>query len=160
MERVNYIKGMFVALSAAIGAKLGLLWMIVPFVLMCMIIDYATGCLAARKEKVISSKTGMWGIVKKLGYGIEIVIGLIIDYLIINISSYIGIKVPRCSFFALVIAVWIIANEIRSILENLVRLEVSLPPFLEPVVSAFKVAVEKKGQAVVDSIKNNEEIEQ
>lgn len=54
-------------------------------------------------------------------------------------------------------AIWLICNEIISILENINDIGVTLPPFLQPIVSNLKSQVEKK--AVVEDINNNSERE-
>ena len=54
-------------------------------------------------------------------------------------------------------AIWLICNEIISILENINDIGVTLPPFLQPIVSNLKSQVEKK--AAVEDINNNSERE-
>lgn len=54
-------------------------------------------------------------------------------------------------------AIWLICNEIISILENINDIGVTLPPFLQPIVSNLKSQVEKK--AAVEDINNNSEKE-
>lgn len=58
---------------------------------------------------------------------------------------------------ACVVAIWLICNEIISILENINDIGVTLPPFLQPIVSNLKSQVEKK--AAVEDINNNSEKE-
>lgn len=54
-------------------------------------------------------------------------------------------------------AIWLICNEIISILENINDIGVTLPPFLQPIVSNLKSQVEKK--AAIEDINNNSEKE-
>lgn len=65
MEKANYIKAFIVSIGAFLSAKLGMLYVVIPFLLIAMVGDYITGMLAAKKENNTNSKTGMWGIVKK-----------------------------------------------------------------------------------------------
>ena len=155
MEKINYIKGIVVGIGAFLSAKLGLLYMVIPLLLVCMIIDYLTGMLAAKKEQKISSKVGRWGIVKKLMYMIEVAVGVIVDWTIINVASNLGIRVPTATFFGLLVAIWIIFNELVSILENLTRLETPMPTFLINIVKNFKVTVEKQGNNLNQEVGNN-----
>ena len=152
MEKINYVKAIIATIGAFLAEKLGILWIIIPMLLACSIVDYITGMLAAKKEGVISSKTGMWGIVKKLLYYIEVAIAILIDWTIINVAKSIGVEVPITTFFGLLVAIWIMINELVSILENLTRLETPMPSFLVRIVSNFKIAVEKSGDKLADSV--------
>ena len=66
-----------------------------------------------------------------------------------------GIKVPTVTFFGLLVAIWLLINELISILENLTRIGTPMPPFLVKVVSAFKVAVENSGDSLADTVDEN-----
>lgn len=155
MEKANYIKAFIISVGTFLSAKLGILYIVIPFLLVVMITDYITGMLAAKKEGTTNSKTGMWGVIKKLMYGVEVAVGMIVDWLIINIGASIGINFPTVTFFGLLVAIWLIINELISILENLTRLEAPMPPFLVKIVSSFKVAVEKSGDTLADAVDNN-----
>ena len=144
-----------VSIGAFLSAKLGLLYVIIPLLTIAMIVDYITGMLASKKEGSTNSKTGMWGIVKKLMYAVEVAAGMIVDWLIINVCSSIGINFPTVTFFGLLVAIWLIINELISILENLIRLDAPMPPFLIKIVSTFKVAVEKSGDTLVNTVESN-----
>ncbi len=155
MEKANYIRALMVSIGAFLSAKLGLLYVIIPLLTIAMIVDYITGMLASKKEGSTNSKTGMWGIVKKLMYAVEVAVGMIVDWLIINVCSSIGINFPTVTFFGLLVAIWLIINELISILENLIRLDAPMPPFLINIVSTFKVAVEKSGDTLVNTVESN-----
>ncbi len=151
MERVYcYFKLFIAGIGAFLSAKLGLLYIVLPFLIVAMVVDYLTGRAASKKEGTINSKVGAWGIFKKLMYGVEVLVGIIVDWLIINVTTAIGINMPTVTFFGLLVAIWLIINELTSILENLVRLEVPMPPFLVKIVSNFKVAVEKSGDSLAE----------
>ena len=145
MDKYNYIKVFIAGIGAFLSAKLGLLYIVIPLLLVCMIVDYLTGMLASKKEGTISSKIGRWGIVKKIMYMVEVAVGVIVDWTIINVAVSLNVKVPQCTFFGLLVALWIIFNELISILENLTRLETPMPTFLINIVKNFKVVVEKQG---------------
>jgi len=155
MEKVNTVKVIIASIGAFLSAKLGILYIVLPLLMVAMVIDYVSGMLAAKKEGKTNSKTGMWGIVKKLMYGVEIMVGMIVDWTILNVASSLGINIPVATFFGLLVAIWIIINELISILENLTRLEVPLPPFLLKVVANFKVVVEKSGDTLANQVKTD-----
>lgn len=152
MEKANWIKGTICGVGAVLSAKLGLLYMVIPLLLICMVADYLTGMLASKKEGTISSKIGRWGIVKKLMYMVEVAVGVVVDWTIINVADSLNIKVPTATFFGLLVAIWIVFNELVSILENLVRLETPMPAFLVNIVKNFKVAIEKQGDSFNNKI--------
>ncbi|WP_143314184.1 phage holin family protein [Clostridium sp. HBUAS56017] len=151
------VKAAIASIGAFLSAKLGLLYIILPLLMAVMIIDYLTGMLSAKKEGKTNSKTGMWGIVKKLLYGVEVATAMIVDWTIINVATNLGFNIPTVTFFGLLITIWLIINELISILENLTRLEVPMPAFLLKVVSNFKVVVESSGDNLANKIKNEKE---
>lgn len=155
MEKITGFKGCIAAIGAFLSAKLGMLYIVLPVLMLVMIIDYVSGMAAGKKEGKTNSKTGMWGIIKKMFYGVEVVVGMVIDWTIINVASSLGIDIQVATFFGLLIAIWLIINELISILENLTRLEVPLPRFLVNVVSNFKVVVESSGDNLADKVINN-----
>lgn len=157
MEKVNGIKVIITSIGAYLGVKLGILYIILPLLMTTMIIDYLTGMLSAKKEKKTNSKTGMWGIVKKLLYGVEVAVGMVVDWTIINVADGLGFNIPTATFFGLLVAMWLIINELISILENLTRLEVPMPAFLVKVVANFKVVVEKNGDKLAEQVKEKQE---
>ena len=55
-----------------------------------------------------------------------------------------GLTVPFV--VATVVAVWLVVNEIISILENLIDIGVNMPPFLMPIVKYIKKQVEDKAK--------------
>lgn len=156
MEKMNYVKGLICSAGALLSAKLGLLYIVIPLLLVCMVSDYLTGMLASKKEGIISSKIGRWGIVKKLMYMVEVAVGVIVDWTIINVTKSLNITVPACTFFGLLVALWIIFNELISILENLTRLETPMPNFLLNIVRNFKVTIEKQGSKLESNICNTD----
>lgn len=155
MEKLNIVKALVASIGAYLSIKLGILLPVLLMLMVVIITDYGTGILDAKRRGEINSKTGMWGIIKKLMYGVEVAVGMIVDWLIINVCSSIGINFPTVTFFGLLVAVWLIVNELISILENLTRLEAPMPPFLIKIVSTFKVAVEKSGDTLADTVENN-----
>lgn len=156
MEKANVIKAFFITLGAYLSDKLGILGPILLMLAAVLITDYVTGILDAKKHKELSSRIGTWGIVKKLLYGVAVAVGMIVDWTILNVAETVGINIPITTFFGLLVAIWLIINELISILENLTSLEVPLPGFLLKVVSNFKVVVENNGDALADKINKTE----
>lgn len=156
MEKLSWFKTLICSIGAILSAKLGLLYIVIPLLMLCMAVDYLTGILASKKEGNICSRTGMWGIIKKLMYMIEVAVAVVVDWTIINVTENIGIQVPACTFFGLLVALWIVFNELISILENLTRLETPMPQFLINIVKNFKVTVEKQGTRLENNMLNKD----
>ena len=149
----NYIKAFFTTIFAFISSILGALAVPVILMVACNIIDYATGLMASpyRSEDINSYKS-IRGIMKKVCMWLLVVVGAIIDQLLLYASDTVGIAMPFTFLVACIVAIWIICNEIISILENIKDMGVTLPGFLEPLVKNIKSQVEDK--AAVNRDKN------
>ena len=109
-----------------------------------MLIDYITGMAGASCTGQLNSRVGVRGIVKKAGYLALVAVGMVVDYLITSALVSIGIDLQINYCFGMIITVWLIINELISILENLKRLGIPLPDFLVKIVSRLKNNVEDK----------------
>ena len=69
---------------------------------------------------------------------------MMIDWLIYCGLNQIGISMSYNVFFAVLVAVWLIVNELISILENLFRIGVPIPNFLTKIIEKIKVTVEEE----------------
>ena len=135
----------------------------IPVLLMvaCNIIDYGTGLAAAKyRSQHINSYKGLRGIIKKVSMWLLVAVGAVIDQLLLYASTTVGFKIPFSFLVAGVVAIWIICNEIISILENIKDIGVPIPSFLLPLTKNIKshvskMAGEKDGDKVED-----EEIEE
>lgn len=134
-------------IGAILSSVLGILYVPVLLMVLCNIIDYITGLVASvyRGEKV-SSYIGLKGIIKKVCLWLLVAVGAIMDALIKYAAETVGIKPPIHFLIACVVAVWIICNELISILENMVDIGVKIPPFLMPLVKLIKEQTEKAGE--------------
>ncbi len=153
----DQIKAIFTAIFGVLSSLLGVL--AVPVILMvgCNVIDYATGLMASQNRKEdINSYKSIRGIMKKVCMWLLVVVGAIIDQLLLYASDTIGIALPFTFLVACVVAIWIICNEIISILENVKDMGVILPTFLEPLVKNIKSQVETMGEQQASNIVNKE----
>ena len=73
-----------------------------------------------------------------------VVVGAIVDQLLKYASATVGITIPFTFLVACVVAVWLICNELISILENISDIGVNLPPFLDGIIKNLKHQVETK----------------
>ena len=132
------IQAIISAALAAFASYLGALAVPIIVLMVMMIIDYLSGMSAAWSEGTLSSKVGAKGIVKKVGYMALIAVAMGVDYLIYSGIVAANIEVGYNMWFGLLVAVWLIINEMISILENLSRLGVPIPEFLKKIISRLK----------------------
>ena len=118
----------------------------VPLIMLLIAVscDYVSGMIAAYSEGTLSSRKGKLGILKKLSYLIVIVAAALLDWILIKGLALIGQGVEiRTFYLAAVVCIWLILNEILSILENLTRIGVPLPSFLAVIAKRLKQTTEK-----------------
>lgn len=140
----EYFKRILTTVGSVLSSLLGILYIPVMLMVLCNIIDYATGLMAAkyRKENTISSYKSFKGIAKKISMWLLVIVGAILDELIKYAVQTVGITVPFTFLIACVVAVWIICNELISILENIKDIGVNIPTFLLPLVKNIKSQTE------------------
>lgn len=149
---MDKVKVTISAVITALMSWLGILAVPVFLLVGCNIVDYVTGLLAApyREDGTISSYKGIKGIIKKVCLWLLVLIGAWIDILINYAVECTGINLSIPFVVATFVAVWLIVNEIISILENIIDIGVAMPPFLLPVVKYIKKQTEDKAKIVSD----------
>lgn len=143
-------KATFIAIFTALSAWFGVLAIPIVLLVLTNIIDYGTGLAAAKyRNQKISSYVGFRGIAKKVCMWLLVGIGAVIDCLITYATDQAGITLHLSFIVASVVAIWLICNEIISILENISDIGVTLPPFLMKIVNQLKSQVESKASAAL-----------
>lgn len=152
MEQANYIKAIFTAVFAFLSALLGVLAVPVILLVACNLIDYTTGLMASKyRAEDINSYKSIRGIFKKVSMWLLVVVGAIIDEMLLYASTSIGWKSPVTFLVACVVAIWLICNEIISILENIQDMGVNIPAFMQPLVKHIRSQVEDQVKVDNDS---------
>lgn len=149
----NIIQATISVILGALASYFNILLIPVLVLFAVMVIDYCTGMASAYKNKEIKSKTGLIGILKKLSYLVLVCVGGVVDYLICAGLASVGIDYSSYCF-GLIVAVWLIINELISILENLSELGTPIPPFLVKIVHRLKDSVDSRTDYDTDK-KNN-----
>lgn len=141
------IKGAVTVIFAGAAAYFRLL--LGPLIVLAavMLADYVTGMTAAWVTGTLSSRTGVLGIVKKIGYLFAVGVAVVVDYIIHTAAVGTGMDLGSFHIFGLIVTVWLILNECISILENLDEIGVPLPGFLVAIVKKLKKSTEKTGEA-------------
>ena len=140
------IKGVLAAAGSALLAYFHV--MLIPLIVLLgvMIADYISGMIKAWINAELSSKIGIKGIVKKLCYALVIIVASCVDWLIATGLTAVGTEIKRTYYFGILVTVWLIINELISILENLSTIGVPLPGFLNKVIKRLKSSVEKESE--------------
>lgn len=132
---------------AWISSKLGILFPVLGILLFLMVLDYITGMMASRAEALDnpdnpaygwSSKKGLKGILKKVGYLCVIAVAMVVDFIILKVAHQMGIEVQGKAYFALLVAVWYNLNEMLSIIENAGRTGANVPEWLAKYIAVLK----------------------
>lgn len=137
------IKAIVTAITGFLSSLLGILYIPVLLMVACNVIDYATGLAAAKyRNQQVDSYRGLRGIAKKISMWLLVVVGAIIDQLLKYAAVTIGFTLPITFLVACVVAIWLICNEVISILENIKDIGVPIPPFLLPLLKNLKSQTE------------------
>ena len=128
LDGVNVVYGMIVTLVAALFGKY---WFLFLGFLVLNVVDYATGFIKAKYyNKNESSAVGAKGVFKKVWYWVVIGLAFFISHCFVYMGEVIGINLSFVQLFGWFTLVTYLINEIRSILENLVEMNVNVPGFL------------------------------
>lgn len=141
MEKIKVI---FTTIGSFVFNMLGALAVPVLLLVGCNIVDYVTGLVAStyRSEKITSYKS-IRGIAKKICMWLLVLIASWLDMLLKYSASYIGVGYNLPFLVAITVSVWLVFNEMISILENMIDIGVTVPPFLMPLVKKMRTTTEQ-----------------
>ncbi len=133
------VKAALVAAATFLTAKFGVLFLPLLLLVVCNVADYIVGIFAAhhRGERV-SSKKGFGGISKKISMWLLVVVGVVMDLLLDHLLLHFGWQPPFNLPVGSLVCVWLLINEIISILENADDIGLRLPSFLMRLVDWLK----------------------
>lgn len=109
-----------------------------------MILDYITGISAAWVKCELSSAADIRGIIKKVMHFALIAVGIGADWVVNFGLSAIDVPFEYRYLLGLFITVWLIINELLSILENIGEINGNAyPEFLKKLLSHIKSVMDK-----------------
>lgn len=148
MSKENVFQIIITSIIAGVSSYLQVV--AVPFFVLtiAMATDYLTGWASAKKHSKVSSRIGIAGIIKKVCYIALVGVGAMVDYILGYGLPALGIDNKLPMIFGLLITMWLISNELISILENLSKIGVPMPSFLMKLVEKLKVTVESKADDI------------
>ncbi len=129
----NIIKIVFSSIVSALSFALGGFDATLQSLIIVIVIDYITGIIKSYKNKELSSKIGVFGIIKKVCFLFLVAIGVVVDR-VTNANGLIR------NF----VIYYLIANEGLSILENLGNIGVPIPDPLKKALQQLKKDNNKK----------------
>lgn len=159
-NEVTAVKTIMTGIFSVLSSLFGVLTIPILLMVACNIIDYVTGLFAAKyRNENVNSYKGLRGITKKVCMWLLVVVGFIIDQLLAYAADVVGIANPFSYLIACIVALWIICNEIISILENIADIGVQMPGFLMPLVKNIKSQVEAAagGKEELEELEEREE---
>lgn len=126
---------------------LGILFVPMSLLIVCNILDYITGLMATpKRDEKINSYKSIKGIIKKVTMWLLIAVGAVTDQVITYSAATMGISFSFTFLISSLVAVWLVCNELISILENIADIGIPLPAFLERVIYYIRGQVENKPQ--------------
>ncbi len=127
-DTYNLAAGMVISIMTAV---FGIYWYIFAAYLLFNIMDWLTGWYRSRRKKKESSREGLRGIVKKLGYWIIIAVAFLMSDIFVQLGSDIlHINLDFLMMIGWFTLACLMVNEVRSILENLVECGHEVPKVL------------------------------
>ena len=159
MEHVNRIKAAVAAVAGLLTGLWGWLgWLVVGWIV-CMVLDYVTGSMAAAKEGQWSSARAREGIWHKCGMIVVVIVAAGADLLLATVLANLPLVTLPFEYAGLVcpvVLVWYIVTELGSMAENAAAMGAPVPQWLLKLLAMSKGAVDGAGEQL--SRKDEEDI--
>lgn len=128
IDKYNAIVGAVVTIMTAV---FGIYWYIFAAYLLLNILDWLTGWYKANRKHEESSKVGLKGALKKLGYWAVILVAFVIAEVFVSLGNdVLGVNLTFLTLIGWFTLAMLLVNEARSILENLVEIGYKVPEIL------------------------------
>ena len=105
----------------------------------------------------LSSRVGLWGILKKVGYLVIVGVACVVDWLLRYGADSLGWDWPVDFLFASIVIIWLVINELLSILENVSAIGAPVPGFLQALLKKLKVHTEDTAEENLPGEENSDE---
>lgn len=147
MKTENLFSAVIAAAVAALCSYAAQLLIPLAVLFAVVLLDYCTGMTKAWVKHELSSRTGVIGALKKISYFVMVAVAGVMDWLISSGLQSAGIRVSLPFLLALVVIVWLIINELISILENVAEIGGPRVPFLSKLLIRLKTTTEQAADA-------------
>ncbi len=123
----NLIIGTVLTIVAEVFGQYG---MIMATFLLFNVLDWITGTMKARFTGKESSVEGLKGVIKKVGYWVLVLVAFLVGENFILIGNNLGVDLGVADCIGWLTLAMLVVNEARSIIENLVEMDVYVPAIL------------------------------
>lgn len=131
MNFVDKYNGIMGAIVTVLTAIFGVYWYVFAAYLLLNILDWLSGWYKSYKKHEESSKVGLKGAIKKLGYWAIILVAFVIADVFVNLGAdVLHIDLSFLTMIGWFTLAMLLVNEARSILENLVECGYQIPNVL------------------------------
>lgn len=147
-----------IALTAGFWAVIGFLgWHGVALVawVILMLIDYASGTLAAKHQKSWNSETARNGVMHKGGMVLVVAAAGITDLVLYAVCEKLPMTWDWPFALVLLVLVWYILTEVGSILENAGKMGAPIPEWFTAVLDAGLKTVDTQGAEIAGKIRQD-----
>lgn len=148
-ETMNATKAAVAAIVGAMTAFVGWRTLMVLVWLVLMLVDYASGTLAARQAGTWKSATARNGIWHKVGMALIVFVCAIADLVMIYVCKNLPNDVLAIEWPVVVfpmVTIWYILTEIGSIIENAMAMGAPVPAWLPKLINAPMHVVDTAGE--------------
>lgn len=148
METIDVWKASVIAVIGALTGLWGWFgWLVIGWVI-CMVVDYITGSLAAAKQGEWSSAQAREGIWHKAGMIVVVIVAagadLLIALVLVNIPA-VQLPFTYSGLICPIVLVWYGVTELGSITENAVAMGAPVPGWLTKLLQVSKDAIDNAG---------------
>ena len=151
METMDGWKAAAIALIGALTGLWGWFgWLVIGWVI-CMVVDYITGSLAAAKQGEWSSAQAREGIWHKTGMIVVVIVAAGADLLIsVVLANVPAVQLPFTyeGLICPIVLVWYVVTELGSIAENAVAMGAPVPGWLTKLLQVSKDAIDNAGDQI------------
>lgn len=127
-DTYNLIIGAIITIMTAV---FGVYWYVFAAYMALNVMDWLTGWYKSRKQKKESSKAGLKGILKKLGYWAIVAVSFLMSTVFVRLGrDVLWINLDFLAMIGWYTLACLMVNEVRSIFENLVECGYNIPAVL------------------------------
>lgn len=130
MKVVDTYNAIVGAAVAVLSYVLGPHWFLFVIFFGLNVFDWFTGWVKSRMNNVESSKAGLKGILKKLGYWMMIMVAFGASAAFVEVGKIINLDLGVTTLLGWFVLASLLVNEARSICENFVEMGVEVPKVL------------------------------
>jgi toxin secretion/phage lysis holin len=121
------IKMLFAVIGGFLGYYIGGIDTLITALIIFVIMDYVTGVTAGWYTKTLSSNIGLRGIVKK-----------IMLFVLVAVAVQVDLVFGSNNVLRSAVIFFLLANEGLSILENLGKMDIGIPPMIKKALESMK----------------------